>query len=127
VVACWIPVVAGGGDSAAAAVIGLGISSSNLNRVVWVSASGYLWPVVTQLPIPKVRYILFCHVDEWISFARVALAARWVLCVGIGHICLNPAPPANGRWLIALPGASGVQFLPAYQENIPYFPIKCKY
>lgn len=77
-----LPVIAGGGDNAAAA-IGLGISSSNLNRgSLSIGTSGVIFaPCDRPIPDPEGRVHLFCHVDGGYHFLGVTLAAggslRW--------------------------------------------------
>lgn len=77
-----LPVVAGGGDNAAAA-IGLGIASHNLNRgSLSIGTSGVIFaPCARPIPDPAGRVHLFCHVDGSYHLLGVTLAAgsslRW--------------------------------------------------
>ncbi len=77
-----IPVIAGGGDNAAAA-IGLGISANNLNRgSLSIGTSGIIFaPCDRPIPDPQGRVHLFCHADGGYHLLGVTLAAggslRW--------------------------------------------------
>jgi len=102
--------VAGGSDSAAAA-ISLSISSSNLNRgSLGIGTSG----VILYLCSPNSRsrrsgaFVLSCR--WWILFAGSDVSGRW-LCVGIDTFAPNHSYTElmDNRSLL---GASGVLFLP---------------
>ncbi len=79
---CRLPVVAGGSDSAAAAV-SLGISSSNLGRgSLGIGTSGVIFiPIAHPNGDPQGRVHLFSHVDGGYYLLGVTLAAggslRW--------------------------------------------------
>ncbi|WP_250124569.1 FGGY family carbohydrate kinase [Chroococcidiopsis sp. CCMEE 29] len=78
-----LPVVAGGGDNAAAAV-GLGITSNHLNRgSLSIGTSGAIF-VPCDCPIPDLegRVHLFCHVDGGYHLLGV-LWRQVALCAGI--------------------------------------------
>jgi xylulokinase len=119
-----LPVVAGGSDSAAAA-IGLGISSTNLNRgSLGIGTSGVIFiPYSRPIPDPQGRVHLFCHVDGGYHLLGVTLAAggslRWY------RDTFAPNQPYSELMDMAnrsLPGASGVLFLPHLSgERSPYF------
>ncbi|WP_138497388.1 xylulokinase [Nostoc sp. PA-18-2419] len=116
-----LPVVAGGGDNAAAA-IGLGISSSNLNRgSLSIGTSGAIFaPCVgvardrhRPIPDPEGRVHLFCHVDGGYHLLGVTLAAggslRWYRDTFAPHISYTELMDIAER---SQPGARGVLFLP---------------
>ncbi|MFQ4141636.1 xylulokinase [Chlorogloeopsis sp. ULAP02] len=109
-----LPVVAGGGDNAAAA-IGLGISSSDLNRgSLSIGTSGVIFaPCDHPIPDPKGRVHLFCHVDGGYHLLGVTLAAggslRWYRDTLAPHIPYTDLMDLAQR---SLPGARGVLFLP---------------
>jgi xylulokinase len=109
-----LPVVAGGGDNAAAA-IGLGISSSNLNRgSLSIGTSGVIFaPCDRPIPDPEGRVHLFCHVDGGYHQLGVTLAAggslRWYRDTFAQHISYTELMDMAER---SLPGARGVLFLP---------------
>lgn len=109
-----LPVVAGGGDNAAAAV-GLGISSSNLNRgSLSIGTSGVIFaPCDRPIPDPEGRVHLFCHVDGGYHLLGVTLAAggslRWYRDTLAPHI---PYTELMDLAENSLPGARGVLFLP---------------
>lgn len=109
-----LPVVAGGSDTAAAA-ISLGISSSNLNRgSLGIGTSGVIFiPYSHPIPDPEGRLHLFCHVDGGYHLLGVTLAAggslRWY------RDTFAPNQPYTALMDMAnrsLPGARGVLFLP---------------
>lgn len=109
-----LPVIAGGGDNAAAA-IGLGISSSNLNLgSLSVGTSGVIFaPCAQPIPDPQGRVHLFCHVDGGYHLLGVTLAAggsvRWYRDTFVPHISYTDLMDlAEG----SLPGARGLLFLP---------------
>lgn len=118
-----LPVVAGGGDNAAAA-IGLGIASSNLRLgSLSIGTSGVIFaPCDRPIPDPEGRVHLFCHVDGGYHLLGVTLAAggslRWYRDTF--------APGASYNELMELadrssPGAQGVLFLPHLAgERSPY-------
>ncbi len=109
-----LPVVAGGGDNAAAAV-GLGISSSHLNRgSLSIGTSGVIFaPCDRPIPDPEGRVHLFCHVDGGYHLLGVTLAAggslRWYRDTFAPHIAYTELMDMAEN---SLPGARGVLFLP---------------
>ncbi|MEH2071228.1 MAG: xylulokinase [Nostoc sp.] len=109
-----LPVVAGGGDNAAAA-IGLGISSSNLNRgSLSIGTSGVIFaPCNRPIPDPEGQVHLFCHVDGGYHLLGVTLAAggslRWYRDTFAPHISYTELMDMAER---SQPGARGVLFLP---------------
>ncbi|MEH2328864.1 xylulokinase [Nostoc sp.] len=116
-----LPVIAGGGDNAAAA-IGLGISSSNLNRgSLSIGTSGVIFaPCVgvargkhRPIPDPEGRVHLFCHVDGGYHLLGVTLAAggslRWYRDTFAPHISYTDLMDMAER---SQPGARGILFLP---------------
>ncbi|MDZ8065485.1 MAG: xylulokinase [Nostoc sp. DedQUE08] len=109
-----LPVVAGGGDNAAAA-IGLGISSSNLNRgSLSIGTSGVIFaPCDRPIPDPEGRVHLFCHVDGGYHLLGVTLAAggslRWYRDTFAPHTFYTDLMDMAER---SQPGARGVLFLP---------------
>ncbi len=109
-----LPIVAGGGDNAAAA-IGLGISSSHLNRgSLSIGTSGVIFaPCDRPIPDPEGRVHLFCHVDGGYHLLGVTLAAggslRWYRDTLAPHIPYTELMDLAER---SLPGARGVLFLP---------------
>ena len=109
-----LPVVAGGGDNAAAA-IGLGLSSARMGfGSVSLGTSGVIFaPLDAPTPDPLGRAHLFCHADGGYHLLGVTLAAggslRWCRDV--------LAPNATYDALMAeastvAPGSGGVTFLP---------------
>ncbi|MDF5712972.1 MAG: xylulokinase, partial [Rhizonema sp. NSF051] len=118
-----LPVVAGGGDNAAAA-IALGISRTNLNQgSLSIGTSGVIFvPCDRPIPDPEGRVHLFCHVDGGYHLLGVTLAAggslRWYRDTF--------APQTSYTDLIDMaeqsqPGARGVLFLPHLSgERSPY-------
>ncbi|MEH2179261.1 xylulokinase [Nostoc sp.] len=116
-----LPVVAGGGDNAAAA-IGLGISSSNLNRgslsigtsgVIFAPCRSYARRRHRPIPDPEGRVHLFCHVDGGYHLLGVTLAAggslRWYRDTFAPHISYTDLMDMAER---SQPGARGILFLP---------------
>ncbi|NMF61986.1 xylulokinase [Brasilonema octagenarum] len=109
-----LPVVAGGGDNAAAA-IGLGISSSNLNQgSLSIGTSGVIFaPCQRPIPDPEGRVHLFCHVDGGYHQLGVTLAAggslRWYRDTFAANVPYTDLMDMAER---SLPGARGVLFLP---------------
>lgn len=109
-----LPIVAGGGDNAAAA-IGLGISSSHLNRgSLSIGTSGVIFaPCDRPIPDPEGRVHLFCHVDGGYHLLGVTLAAggslRWYRDTLAPHIPYTELMDLAEQ---SLPGARGVLFLP---------------
>ncbi|OUL18644.1 xylulokinase [Nostoc sp. RF31YmG] len=109
-----LPVIAGGGDNAAAA-IGLGLSSSNLNRgSLSIGTSGVIFaPCDRPIPDPQGRVHLFCHVDGGYHLLGVTLAAggslRWYRDTFAPQISYTELMDIAER---SLPGARGVLFLP---------------
>ena len=109
-----LPVVAGGGDNAAAAV-GLGISSSNLNRgSLSIGTSGVIFaPCDRPIPDPQGRVHLFCHVDGGYHLLGVTLAAggslRWYRDTFAPRIAYTDLMDMAET---SLPGARGILFLP---------------
>lgn len=109
-----LPVIAGGGDNAAAA-IGLGISASNLNRgSLSIGTSGVIFaPLERPIPDAEGRVHLFCHADGGYHLLGVTLAAggslRWY------RDTIAPQIPFTDLMQMAensQPGARGVLFLP---------------
>jgi xylulokinase len=109
-----LPVIAGGGDNAAAA-IGLGISSRNVNRgSLSIGTSGVIFvPCDRPIPDPEGRVHLFCHVDGGYHLLGVTLAAggslRWYRDTFAPHIVY---PELMNLAEQSPPGARGVLFLP---------------
>ncbi|HEY9607135.1 MAG TPA: xylulokinase [Allocoleopsis sp.] len=109
-----LPVVAGGGDNAAAAV-GLGISSSNLNRgSLSIGTSGVIFaPCDRPIPDPQGRVHLFCHVDGGYHLLGVTLAAggslRWYRDTFAPQISYTELMDMAET---SRPGARGILFLP---------------
>ncbi|MEH2022578.1 xylulokinase [Nostoc sp.] len=109
-----LPVIAGGGDNAAAA-IGLGISSSNLNLgSLSIGTSGVIFaPCHRPIPDPEGRVHLFCHVDGGYHLLGVTLAAgsslRWYRDTFAPQISYTDLMDMAER---SQPGARGVLFLP---------------
>lgn len=119
-----LPVVAGGSDSAAAA-IGLGISSSNLNRgSLGIGTSGVIFvPYSHPIPDPQGRVHLFSHVDGGYHLLGVTLAAggslRWYRDTFAPNYSYTELMDMANR---SLPGAGGILFLPHLSgERSPYF------
>lgn len=118
-----LPVIAGGGDNAAAA-IGLGISSKHLDRgSLSIGTSGVIFvPCDRPIPDPKGRVHLFCHVDGGYHLLGVTLAAggalRWC------RDTIAPEVPYGELMTLAArsqPGSQGVLFLPHLSgERSPY-------
>ncbi|WP_088889441.1 xylulokinase [Leptolyngbya ohadii] len=118
-----LPVIAGGGDNAAAA-IGLGISSDHLQRgSISLGTSGVIFaPLHQPTPDPEGRIHLFCHADGGYHLLGVTLAAagslRWYRDTF--------APQADYAELMTLAasspaGARGVLFIPHLAgERSPY-------
>lgn len=113
-----LPIIAGGGDNAAAA-IGLGISSSHLNRgSLSIGTSGVIFvPCDRPVPDPEGRVHLFCHVDGGYHLLGVTLAAggslRWYRDTFASHTSYtdlmqlaNTSPPGS-RHILFLPHLSG--------------------
>lgn len=109
-----LPVIAGGGDNAAAA-IGLGLSANHPNRgSLSIGTSGVIFaPCDRPIPDPDGRVHLFCHADGGYHLLGVTLAAggalRWYRD--------TYTPEMSFTALMALadgspPGAHGVLFLP---------------
>lgn len=109
-----LPIIAGGGDNAAAA-IGLGISASNLNRgSLSIGTSGVIFaPCDRPLPDPEGRVHLFCHADGGYHLLGVTLAAggslRWYRETIAPQIAF---PDLMQMAESSQPGARGVLFLP---------------
>lgn len=118
-----LPIIAGGGDNAAAA-IGVGISSAHLNRgSISLGTSGVIFaPMHQPIPDPEGRVHLFCHADGGYHLLGVTLAAagslRWYRDTF--------APNHSYSELMELaasvpPGARGVLFVPHLAgERTPY-------
>lgn len=109
-----LPVIPGGGDNAAAA-IGLGISSSNLNRgSLSIGTSGVIFaPCDRPIPDPEGRGHLFCHVDGGYHLLGVTLAAggsvRWyrdTFAPNLSYTDLMTMAQSS------VSGARGILFLP---------------
>jgi xylulokinase len=109
-----LPIVAGGGDNAAAAV-GLGISSSHLNRgSLSIGTSGVIFaPYDRPIPDPEGRVHLFCHVDGGYHLLGVTLAAggslRWYRDTFAPQIAYTELMDMAEN---SLPGARGILCLP---------------
>jgi xylulokinase len=109
-----LPIVAGGGDNAAAAV-GLGISSSHLNRgSLSIGTSGVIFaPCDRPIPDPEGRVHLFCHVDGGYHLLGVTLAAggslRWYRDTFAPQIAYTELMDMAEN---SLPGARGILCLP---------------
>lgn len=109
-----LPVIAGGGDNAAAA-IGLGISASNLNRgSLSIGTSGVIFaPLEHPIPDPEGRVHLFCHADGGYHLLGVTLAAggslRWYRDTIAPQIAFADLMQLAEN---SQPGARGVLFLP---------------
>ncbi|NJP10941.1 MAG: xylulokinase [Leptolyngbyaceae cyanobacterium RU_5_1] len=109
-----LPVIAGGGDNAAAA-IGLGISTRNLNRgSLSIGTSGVIFvPCDRPRPDPDGRVHLFCHADGGYHLLGVTLAAggslRWYRETFAPAIAYSDLMELAHR---SVPGAHGVLFLP---------------
>ena len=118
-----LPVIAGGSDSAAAA-ISLGISSSHLGRgSLGIGTSGVIFiPIAHPSPDPQGRVHLFSHVDGGYYLLGVTLAAggslRWYRdTFAPNHSYTDLMDLANR----SLPGANGVLFLAHLSgERSPY-------
>jgi xylulokinase len=118
-----LPVIAGAGDNAAAA-IGLGISANNLDRgSLSIGTSGVIFaPCDRPISDPVGRVHTFCHADGGYHLLGVTLAAggalRWhrdTVAPGIAFTDLM-AFAASSQ-----PGARGVLFLPHLAgERSPY-------
>jgi xylulokinase len=118
-----LPVVAGGGDNAAAA-IGLGISERHLGRgSLSIGTSGVIFaPCDQPTPDPEGRVHLFCHADGGYILVGVTLAAggalRWY------RDTFAPDLPFTDLMALAeqsQPGSRGVLFLPHLAgERSPY-------
>jgi xylulokinase len=109
-----LPVIAGAGDNAGAA-IGLGLSSSNMGvGSVSLGTSGVVFlPLETATPDPEGRVHLFCHADGGYHLLGVTLAAagslQWF------HDKLAPGVSFDDLMLEAskIPaGSEGVRFMP---------------
>ena len=109
-----LPVIAGAGDNAGAA-IGLGLSSSNMGTgSVSLGTSGVVFlPLETATPDPEGRVHLFCHADGGYHLLGVTLAAagslQWF------HDKLAPGVSFENLMLEAasIPaGSEGVRFMP---------------
>ncbi|MBD3882411.1 xylulokinase [Phormidium tenue FACHB-886] len=118
-----LPVVAGGGDNAAAA-IGVGISSAHLQQgSISLGTSGVIFaPVEQPIPDPEGRVHLFCHVDGGYHLLGVTLAAggslRWY------HDTFAPSSTYSELMNLAAQspaGSQGVLFSPHLAgERTPY-------
>lgn len=118
-----LPIIAGGGDNAAAA-IGLGISASNLNRgSLSIGTSGVIFaPCDRPIPDPEGRVHLFCHADGGYHLLGVTLAAggalRWYRETIAPQIAFTDLMQMAAS---SQPGARGVLFLPHLAgERSPY-------
>lgn len=118
-----VPVIAGGGDNAAAA-IGLGISSTHLNRgSLSIGTSGVIFaPCDRPTPDPDGRVHLFCHVDGGYHLLGVTLAAggslRWYRDTFVSQMSY---PDLMELAATSPLGARGVLFLPHLAgERSPY-------
>ena len=118
-----LPVIAGGGDNAAAG-IGLGLSSSDLGRgSMSLGTSGVIFlPLASATPDPEGRAHLFCHADGGYHLLGVTLAAAgsfdWY------HRVFAPDTAFSDLTALAstsAPGANGVTFKPYLAgERTPY-------
>lgn len=109
-----LPVIAGGGDNAAAA-IGLGISATNLNRgSLSIGTSGVIFaPCDRPVPDPQGRVHLFCHADGGYHLLGVTLAAGGSLRWHRDTVAPNSSYADLMTWAASSPpGARGVLFLP---------------
>ena len=118
-----LPVIAGGGDNAAAA-IGLGISAHNLNLgSLSIGTSGVIFaPCDRPIPDPEGRVHLFCHVDGGYHLLGVTLAAggslRWYRDTFAPQVSYNELMELAER---SPAGSHGVLFLPHLAgERSPY-------
>ncbi len=118
-----LPVVAGGGDNAAAA-IGLGISASNLERgSLSIGTSGVIFaPCDRPLFDPAGRVHTFCHADGGYHLLGVTLAAggslRWYRDTVAPEVAFSDLMTAAAG---SPPGARGILFLPHLAgERSPY-------
>jgi xylulokinase len=109
-----LPVVAGGGDNAAAA-IALGLSSAQPQTgSLSLGTSGVIFaPLTTPTPDPQGRVHLFAHADGGFNLLGVTLAAAGSL----NWLHEKLAPETSIETLIdeaasVAPGAEGVTFLP---------------
>lgn len=109
-----LPIIAGGGDNAAAA-IGLGISSTHLNRgSLSIGTSGVIFvPCDRPIPDPAGRVHLFCHADGGYHLLGVTLAAggalRWHRDTIASQVAFADLMTLAAS---SVPGARGVLFLP---------------
>jgi xylulokinase len=113
-----LPIIAGGGDNAAAA-IGLGISSANLRQgSISLGTSGVIFaPLDQPTPDPEGRIHLFCHADGGYHLLGVTLAAagslRWYRDTFALHtdyaelMALAERSPAGARGVLFLPHLAG--------------------
>lgn len=118
-----LPIVAGGGDNAAAA-IGLGISDRNLQRgSLSIGTSGVIFaPCDRATPDPEGRVHLFCHADGSYHLLGVTLAAggalRWYRDTFAREIPFTDLITLAEQ---SQPGSRGVLFLPHLAgERSPY-------
>lgn len=118
-----LPVVAGGGDNAAAA-IGLGISRQSLQQgSLSIGTSGVLFvPCDRATPDPQGRVHLFCHADGGYHLLGVTLSAggalRWYRDTFAPNLVFPDLMALAER---SEPGARGVLFLPHLAgERSPY-------
>lgn len=118
-----LPIIAGGGDNAAAA-IGLGISARDLHRgSLSIGTSGVIFaPCDRPIPDPAGRVHLFCHVDGGYHLLGVTLAAggalRWYRDTLASQVSFNDLIDLAAS---SPPGAEGVLFLPHLAgERSPY-------
>lgn len=118
-----LPIVAGGGDNAAAA-LGVGISCRHLQRgSISLGTSGViLAPVAEPTPDREGRVHLFCHVDGGYQLLGVTLAAggalRWYRDTFTPNMDYSELMQQAAS---VPPGARGVLFLPHLAgERTPY-------
>ncbi|MBE9180278.1 xylulokinase [Oculatella sp. LEGE 06141] len=118
-----LPVVAGGGDNAAAA-IGLGVSSARMHRgSLSIGTSGVIFaPLDRPTPDPEGRVHLFCHADGGYHLLGVTLAAggslRWYRDVFAPHLSYSELAEMASQ---VVPGSRGILFLPHLAgERTPY-------
>jgi xylulokinase len=118
-----LPIVAGGGDNAAAAV-GVGISSAHPQQgSISLGTSGVIFaPVEQPTPDPEGRVHLFCHVDGGYHLLGVTLAAggalRWYRDTFAPNLTYHELMNLAAQ---SPPGSQGVLFLPHLAgERTPY-------
>lgn len=109
-----LPVIAGAGDNAGAA-IGLGLSSARMGvGSVSLGTSGVIFvPLSAPTPDPQGRIHLFCHADGGYHLLGVTLAAAGSLQWFRDHLAPGVAFDELMREAEAVPsGSEGVSFMP---------------